>query len=148
MKDILKISGLFPAVWAWLKEPLPALFDVTPRLSGEATLVAEIFIVAAFSAAIIPVLRAKESAALAGRLWWAAVVSYILAAVDIFAYARFVQLHPGSGQLEDLIQIFLWASFFALFTVGFTLCVGLATDMVGSKAATASEERHSALSAR
>jgi hypothetical protein len=49
MKDIFKITGLFPAVWAWFKEPLPALFDVTPRLSGEATLVAEIFVVAAFS---------------------------------------------------------------------------------------------------
>jgi hypothetical protein len=82
MKDIFKITGLFPAVWAWFKEPLPALFDVTPRLSGEATLVAEIFVVAAFSATIVPVLRAKESAVLAGRLWWAAVLSYILAAID------------------------------------------------------------------
>ncbi len=133
MRDILKITGLFPTAWAWFKKPLPSLLDVTPRLAGEATLVAVIFVVAAFSATIVPVLRAKESAVLPGRLWWAAVVSYVLAAIDMFAYARFVQLHPASGPRDDLIQVFLWASFFALFTVGFTLCVGLVTEMMGSK---------------
>lgn len=137
MRDILKMTGLFPTVWAWLKTPLPSLFDVTPRLAGEATLVAIIFVVAAFTATIVPVLRAKGTSALAGRLWWAAVLSYVLAAVDMFAYAFFVQLHPEPGPREDLIQVFLWASFFALFTVGFTLCVGLVTDMMGAKRAPA-----------